>query len=135
MLSLFKLTRYSITRGAFMLSETTTEMASRRLDEHVSSWTMDTISQCLGYCRDWNTNARKAVVVHALVGSILRCVSITSLKELPVSSASVPMFLCVLLWPEPASLRNLFCVVQKVCQRKKLAFTNGEESAMVVLYF
>ncbi|CAN0520791.1 unnamed protein product, partial [Ectocarpus sp. 12 AP-2014] len=48
--------------------ETTTEMASRRLDEHVSSWTMDTISQCLGYCRDWNTNARKAVVVHALVG-------------------------------------------------------------------
>ncbi|CAB1108406.1 unnamed protein product [Ectocarpus sp. CCAP 1310/34] len=61
----------------------TTEMASRRLDEHVSSWTMDTISQCLGYCRDWNTNARKAVVVHALVGSILRCVSITSLKELP----------------------------------------------------
>ncbi|CAM9411585.1 unnamed protein product [Ectocarpus fasciculatus] len=63
--------------------ETTTEMASHRLDEHVSSWTMDTISQCLGYCRDWNTNARKAVVVHALVGSILRCVSITSLKELP----------------------------------------------------
>ncbi|CAM9151466.1 unnamed protein product [Ectocarpus sp. 4 AP-2014] len=63
--------------------KTTTEMASRRLDEHVSCWTMDTISQCLGYCRDWNTNARKAVVVHALVGSILRCVSITSLKELP----------------------------------------------------
>ncbi|CAM9603348.1 unnamed protein product, partial [Hapterophycus canaliculatus] len=63
--------------------DATTEMSSRRLDEHVSSWTMDTIGQCLGYCRDWNTNARKAVVVHALVGSILRCVSIASLKELP----------------------------------------------------
>ena len=60
-------------------------MSSRRLDEHVSSWTLETIAQCLGYCRDWNTNARKAVVVHALVGSILRCVSVASLKELPVS--------------------------------------------------
>eukprot|EP00752_Nemacystus_decipiens_P007443 g6652.t2 len=63
--------------------EATTEMSSRRLDEHVSCWNMDTIGQCLGYCRDWNTNARKAVVVHALVGSILRCFSIGSLKDLP----------------------------------------------------
>lgn len=45
---------------------------------------MDTIALCLGYCKDWNTNARKSVVVHALVGSILRCVSISSLKDIPV---------------------------------------------------
>lgn len=80
---------------SFLSSEATTEMSSRRLDEHVSSWTMDTIGQCLGYCRDWNTNARKAVVVHALVGSILRCVSIASLKELPVRRFFAWCMLCV----------------------------------------
>ena len=60
-------------------------MSSRKLDEFVSSWTMETVSQCLSYCRDWNTNAKKAIVVHALLGSILRCVGIASLKEMPAS--------------------------------------------------
>ncbi|CAN0422185.1 unnamed protein product, partial [Discosporangium mesarthrocarpum] len=59
----------------------TTEMASRLLDQHVAKWNLATVGQCLSYCRDWNTNARRAVVVQALLGSILRCVSMTSLKK------------------------------------------------------
>lgn len=61
-----------------------TEMASRKLDKFIASWNMDTVAQCLGYCRDWNTNAKKAIVVQAVVGSILRCFRISSLKDLPV---------------------------------------------------
>lgn len=67
------------------LAEAATEMSSRKLDKHVALWSMETIAQCLGYCRDWNTNAKKAIVVHAVLGSILRCVGIASLKEIPVS--------------------------------------------------
>lgn len=68
-----------------VLLAATAEVGSRRLDEYVATWNMETVAQCLHYCRDWNTNARKSVVVHGVVGSILRCMSITSLMELPVS--------------------------------------------------
>lgn len=49
-------------------------------DKMVRGWTDQRLSTCLGYLRDWNTNARRAAVAQALLGSIFQCVPFTRLR-------------------------------------------------------
>ncbi|CAM9396122.1 unnamed protein product [Phaeothamnion confervicola] len=61
-------------------SDGATEMDGVVLDAFVRTWSKERLALCLSYCRDWNTNAKKAVVAQALLSSILRCFSIDTLK-------------------------------------------------------
>ena len=52
-------------------------------DRLVVAWDDERVSQCLGFIRDWNTNARHCATAQALLGSILRCVPLQRLRSMP----------------------------------------------------
>ena len=54
-----------------------------RFDPFVAGWSDARLAQCLGFVQEWNTNAAKATVAQALLGSVLRCVPMARLRGLP----------------------------------------------------
>jgi len=55
---------------------------SRVFDAYVCGWGDDRVATCLGFIREWNTNATKATVAQALLGSVLRSVPLSRMRKI-----------------------------------------------------
>ncbi len=70
-----------------------TDVAASALDGLVRTWTDERLATCLSFCKEWNCNARKAHVVHALLGSMLRTGPLQRLAGLDGTSSAADVLL------------------------------------------
>ncbi len=56
-----------------------TDVAASALDGLVCTWSDERLATCFSFCKEWNCNARKAHIVHTLLGSMLRTIPLQRL--------------------------------------------------------